>query len=69
MTTTFRPGTVREAMGGIVALGLATFVAITTELVPVGLLPLLSADLDVTESVAGLLVTAYAVMVLSLIHI
>lgn len=66
MTAAFRPGTVREAAGGIVALGLATFVAITTELVPVGLLPLLSADLHVTESVAGLLVTAYAVMVAAL---
>jgi predicted MFS family arabinose efflux permease len=66
VTAAFRPGTVREATGGIVALGLATFVAITTELVPVGLLPLISADLDVTESVAGLLVTAYAVMVAAL---
>src|SRR5690606_4460200 len=48
---------------GLLALGLATFVAITTELVPVGLLPVISADLSVTESTAGLLVTAYAVMV------
>ncbi|MBD5784795.1 MFS transporter [Cellulosimicrobium terreum] len=60
------PGTVREAAGGIVALSLATFVAITTELVPIGLLPLISTDLEVTESVAGLLVTAYAFMVAAL---
>jgi predicted MFS family arabinose efflux permease len=66
MTAAYRPGTVRDAAGGIVALGLATFVAITTELVPIGLLPLISADLDVTESVAGLLVTAYALMVAAL---
>ena len=46
-----------------VALTLATFVAITTELVPVGLLPQISADLEVTEAVAGLLVTVYAFMV------
>ncbi|WP_426593693.1 MFS transporter [Cellulomonas sp. McL0617] len=68
MTSThhWQPGTVREAGGGIVALALATFVAITTELVPVGLLPQMSDDLAVTESVAGLLVTIYAVMVAAL---
>ena len=63
---TWRPGTVREAAGGLVALTLATFVAITTELVPVGLLPQISTDLEVTESVAGLLVTVYAFMVAAL---
>ncbi|MFI9485935.1 MFS transporter [Promicromonospora sp. NPDC052451] len=62
----WQPGDVREAAGGLFALGLATFVAITTELVPVGLLPLISADLSVTEGVAGLLVTAYAFMVAAL---
>ncbi|GAA4688665.1 putative arabinose efflux permease, MFS family [Promicromonospora umidemergens] len=60
---TWQPGDVREAGGGLFALALATFVAITTELVPVGLLPLISDDLDVSEGVAGLLVTAYAFMV------
>lgn len=59
----WQPGAVRDAAGGLLALGLATFVAITTELVPVGLLPVISADLSVAESTAGLLVTAYAVMV------
>ena len=59
----WRPGTVRDATGGIVALALATFVAITTELVPIGLLPQMSDDLAVTESIAGLLVTVYALMV------
>ncbi|MFI6426352.1 MFS transporter [Promicromonospora sp. NPDC050880] len=62
----WQPGDVREAAGGLFALGLATFVAITTELVPVGLLPLISADLLVSEGVAGLLVTAYAFMVAAL---
>jgi predicted MFS family arabinose efflux permease len=60
---TWQPGDVREAAGGLFALALATFVAITTELVPVGLLPLISDDLAVSEGVAGLLVTAYAFMV------
>ncbi|MFJ3406143.1 MFS transporter [Promicromonospora sp. NPDC090134] len=62
----WQPGDVRDAAGGLFALALATFVAITTELVPVGLLPLISDDLAVSESVAGLLVTAYAFMVAAL---
>jgi predicted MFS family arabinose efflux permease len=62
----WQPGDVREAAGGLFALALATFVAITTELVPVGLLPLISDDLSVSEGVAGLLVTAYAFMVAAL---
>lgn len=65
-TTAWQPGDVREAAGGLFALALATFVAVTTELVPVGLLPLISDDLAVSESVAGLLVTAYAFMVAAL---
>ncbi|GHH78712.1 MFS transporter [Promicromonospora soli] len=63
---TWHPGDVRGAAGGLFALALATFVAITTELVPVGLLPLISDDLEVSESLAGLLVTAYAFMVAAL---
>ncbi len=59
----WQPQGVREAGGGLLALALATFVAITTELVPVGLLPLISDDLEVSEGAAGLLVTAYAFMV------
>ena len=62
----WRPGTVRDAAGGILALMLATFLAVTTELLPVGLLPLMSDELDVTESTAGLLVTVYAFMVAAL---
>ncbi|KRC31753.1 transporter [Oerskovia sp. Root22] len=56
----------RDAAGGILALMLATFLAVTTELLPVGLLPLMSDELDVTESTAGLLVTVYAFMVAAL---
>ncbi|MEK8226802.1 MFS transporter [Oerskovia sp. M15] len=51
---------------GILALMLATFLAITTELLPVGLLPLIGDELDVSESTAGLLVTVYALMVAAL---
>ncbi|KRD35317.1 transporter [Oerskovia sp. Root918] len=56
----------RDAAGGILALMLATFLAVTTELLPVGLLPLMSDELDVTESTTGLLVTVYAFMVAAL---
>ncbi|GIG19865.1 MFS transporter [Cellulomonas chitinilytica] len=64
--TTWQPGSLRAAAGGLAALTLATFVALTTELVPVGLLPQMSDDLGVTESIAGLLVTVYAFMVAAL---
>ena len=48
---------------GLGALILATFVAITTEIVPVGLLPQLSHAFGVSEGVTGLLVTVYAGLV------
>ncbi|TFV95060.1 MFS transporter [Leifsonia flava] len=59
----WQPGTVRDAAGGIVALTIATFFAITTEMLPVGVLPAMGDDLGVSESIAGLLVTVYAFMV------
>jgi len=45
---------------GLLVLAISTFVVVTTELLPVGLLPLISDDLRVTQSRAGLLVTVYA---------
>ncbi|MEU4387464.1 MFS transporter [Promicromonospora sp. NPDC023805] len=59
-------GDVRGAAGALLALSLATFVAVTTELAPVGLLPLISDGLSVSEPITGLLVTAYAFMVAAL---
>ena len=59
----------RIGFGAVVGLGaivLATFVAVTTEIVPVGLLPQLSRAFDVPTSVAGLLVTVYAGLVVVL---
>ena len=53
----------REAAGGLVALTGATFLAVTTEMLPVGLLPAIGHDVRVSYSVAGLLVTVYAFMV------
>jgi predicted MFS family arabinose efflux permease len=59
-----RPITVTSgSIVGIAVLGLATFFAITTELMPVGLLGTMSADLGVSESTMGIVVTVYAAAV------
>lgn len=61
-----RPEDERIGFGSAVGLGalvLSTFVAITTEVVPVGLLPQLSRAFSVSEAVTGLLVTVYAALV------
>jgi len=59
-----RPITVTSgSIIGIAVLGLATFFAITTELMPVGLLGTMSADLGVSESTMGIVVTVYAAAV------
>ncbi|MBW4043341.1 MAG: MFS transporter [Acidobacteria bacterium] len=52
-----------KAAVGLGSLVLATFVAITTEIVPVGLLPQLSRAFSVSEAATGLLVTVYAGLV------
>jgi DHA1 family L-arabinose/isopropyl-beta-D-thiogalactopyranoside export protein-like MFS transporter/DHA1 family inner membrane transport protein len=53
----------RRAVGALVALSIATFCYVTTELLPVGLLTLIADDLDMSRSHTGLLVTAYATVV------
>jgi predicted MFS family arabinose efflux permease len=59
-----RPITVTTgSIVGIAVLGLATFFAITTELMPVGLLGTMSHDLGVSESTMGIVVTVYAAAV------
>ncbi|KQR46313.1 hypothetical protein ASF82_01980 [Frigoribacterium sp. Leaf164] len=52
-----------SAVVGIAVLGLSTFLAITTELMPVGLLSTMSVDLGVSESRMGVVVTVYALAV------
>ncbi len=68
MTTPGRPADdgLGSARTGLLVLAVAVFAAVTTELLPVGLLPTLGAAFDVSAGTAGLLVSAYAVMVASL---
>ena len=52
-----------KASGALLGLAMGTFVYVTTETLPIGLLLLMSADLGVTPSAAGLLVTWYGLVV------
>ncbi|GAA2756148.1 MFS transporter [Actinopolymorpha rutila] len=51
---------------GLAVLALAVFGAVTTEMLPVGLLPAISRQMGLTASATGLLVSLYAVMVMLL---
>jgi predicted MFS family arabinose efflux permease len=53
-------------MPGLLSLAAASCIAVTTEMLPVGLLPAIGGSLAVPESVTGLLVSLYAVMVAAL---
>ncbi|WP_028707686.1 MFS transporter [Propionicicella superfundia] len=55
--------TLRGARAGLLSLSASAFAAVTTEMVPVGLLPQIGAGFGVGESTTGLLVSLYAVMV------
>ncbi|MFC7755000.1 MFS transporter [Tsukamurella soli] len=54
---------VRDNVVGLLSLSLATCLAVTTEMLPVGLLPSIGATFGVAPSTTGLLVTAFAGMV------
>jgi predicted MFS family arabinose efflux permease len=56
----------RQALPGLCSLALASCLAVTTEMLPIGLLPVISRSLSVSESKIGLLVSLYAVMVAAL---
>lgn len=47
----------------LILLSAGGFLAVATEVLPIGLLPLIASDLGVSESSVGLLVSAYAAMV------
>lgn len=52
-----------SAIIALSALSLSTFAYVTTETLPIGLLPLIARDLGSTTSAVGLLVTAYGLVV------
>ncbi|MCF3938281.1 MFS transporter [Gordonia tangerina] len=54
---------VRQRMPALAALAVAGFLAVTTEMLPVGLLPAIGGAFGVDDAVTGLLVTVFAVMV------
>lgn len=54
----------RHSVSGLAVLFTAGFVTITTETLPLGLLPSMSRDLDVAQSRIGLLVGVYALLVM-----
>jgi predicted MFS family arabinose efflux permease len=56
-------GGLGQARTGLLVLALAVFAAVTTEMLPVGLLPQVSSAFGVDSGTAGLLVSAYAAMV------
>lgn len=55
-----RPATERLPLSALLALACAGFITILTEALPAGLLPQMSADLDVSQALLGQLVTLYA---------
>lgn len=52
-----------RSTAGLVVLGAATFIGVSTEVLPVGLLHEISTDLSISEAAAGLTVTGYALVV------
>ena len=52
-----------RAVATLMALALSTFTFVTTEVLPIGLLPLIAADLHVSPSAAGFLVSGYGLVV------
>jgi DHA1 family inner membrane transport protein len=52
-----------SAITTLIALSLSTFIYVTTETLPIGLLPLIAKDLGTTTSAIGLLVTGYGLVV------
>jgi predicted MFS family arabinose efflux permease len=59
-------GGLRPHLAGLLSLAFASCLAVTTEMLPVGLLPAISTSFGVADSVTGLLVSLYAIMVATL---
>jgi predicted MFS family arabinose efflux permease len=56
----------KNTQGGLLILALSAFASITTEMLPVGLLPAIGRSLHTGASTTGLLISLYALMVASL---
>ncbi|MGE2731270.1 MFS transporter [Mycolicibacterium vaccae] len=56
----------RTSLPGLLCLAAASFLAVTTEMLPIGLLPQIARAFEVSDSATGLLVGLYAVMVAAL---
>jgi predicted MFS family arabinose efflux permease len=56
----------RHNMPGLLSLALASCLAVTTEMLPIGLLPAIGRTFAIADSLTGLLVSLYAVMVAAL---
>ena len=54
-----------RANAALITLSIAGFLMVTSEIMPFGLIKLIAADLDRTESQVGLLVTGYALVVVA----
>ncbi|MGB3481750.1 MAG: MFS transporter [Mycobacterium sp.] len=57
------PQSVRRQLPALLALALASCLAVTTEMLPIGLLPAIGDSLGAADSTTGLLVSLYALMV------
>ncbi len=55
----------KSAIITLIALTLAVFIYVTTESLPIGLLPLIAKDLGTTEPAVGLLVTGYGLVIVA----
>ncbi|MCP2626413.1 MFS transporter [Mycolicibacterium smegmatis] len=64
--TASRTGGLRSSLPGLLTLAAASALAVTTEMLPIGLLPQIADAFGVSASVSGLLVGLYAVMVAAL---
>ncbi|ULN38715.1 MFS transporter [Mycolicibacterium smegmatis] len=64
--TASRTGGLRSSLPALLTLAAASALAVTTEMLPIGLLPQIAGAFGVSASVSGLLVGLYAVMVAAL---
>lgn len=57
---------IRQSLPGLLSLSAGSCLAVTTEILPIGLLPAIGHNFGVSASVTGLLITLYATMVATL---